>query len=599
MPLETLTLPLAERSPQRWVAPFATFLAVGTFCVVVAGGAVTSTRSGLADLNWPLFEGNLLPSPSEMMANRGKFYEHGHRMIAGTMVVLTWVFALSLWKARDPRRWLKRLAVGAGLVGLIPALLGGLTVLSLTPPGISIIHVLAAMLFLSFNTSLAVVTGKHWEGAEAELGSQPRLTGKDASWLASASIFCTLALYLQILFGAVLRQTHTGDVQHILWAFGLFTGVVLLSARVLGRHSEIAGLLRPGMALLILVLLQVFLGVVTYVARPNEAKAPGFARLCSARGVDLPSLTRAEDIPAVPTDVFKLTRVATFDPSETRATFRTSGTTIGARGVHEMRDPSTYEAAALAFGRQWLVRDLAESIPVVVLAPRPEVASDSSLGHMCASFVRAFGEPASPEQTWFVDGEVIDIGAFDERVAVALAKEQPMLVLATSFALVHFLDALGDATFALPAGSRVMQTGGFKGRSREVSAEALQAEVARVFCIDERAIVCEYGMTELSSQFYERTLFDKASKHGLYAEPPWARVVPVDPESLEPVAEGEIGIAKIIDLMNVDSAVAVLTQDRVRRPRGASGFELLGRVPGAPSRGCSIAIDEILGKNTN
>jgi hypothetical protein len=101
-------------------------------------------------------------------------------------------------------------------------------------------------------------------------------------------------------------------------------------------------------------------------------------------------------------------------------------------------------------------------------------------------------------------------------------------------------------------------------------------------------------MTELSSQFYERTLFDAGAARGVYAEPPWARVVPVDAETLEPVADGEVGIAKIIDLMNVDSAVAVLAADRVRRVDG--GFELLGRAPGAPPRGCSIAIDELLGR---
>jgi hypothetical protein len=335
------------------------------------------------------------------------------------------------------------------------------------------------------------------------------------------------------------------------------------------------------------------------LARYQAANAPGFARLCRARGVDPASITRAEEIPAVPTDVFKLSRVATFEPSETRATFRTSGTTIGARGSHEMRDPSTYEAAALAFGREWLTRDWKGPVPVVVLAPPPEAAPDSSLGHMCAGFVRALGEPASPERTWLIDGEILDIGAFDERVAEALANGKPMLVLATSFALVHLLDALGEDTFALPAGSRVMQTGGFKGKSREVSAEALRAALAHCFRIDERSIVAEYGMTELSSQFYERTLFDARAPHGIYAEPPWARVVPVDPETLEAVPDGEVGIAKIIDLMNVDSAVAVLTQDRVRRPVGRLGFELLGRAPGAPSRGCSIAIDELLGKNVN
>ena len=215
---------------------------------------------------------------------------------------------------------------------------------------------------------------------------------------------------------------------------------------------------------------------------------------------------------------------------------------------------------------------------------------------MCAEFVRAFGEEAPPSETWMLDDGVLDISAFDERVARALATEQPMLVLATSLALVHFLEAVGDATFVLPAGSRVMQTGGFKGKHREVPAEELRAELSRVFELPERAIVAEYGMTELSSQFYEQTLFSDL-RHGIYAEPPWARVEAVDPESLAVVPDGEVGIAKIIDLMNVDSAVAILTQDRVRRVTG--GFELLGRSPGAPSRGCSIAIDELLGRDVS
>ena len=331
------------------------------------------------------------------------------------------------------------------------------------------------------------------------------------------------------------------------------------------------------------------------LARYQAANAPGFARLCASRGVDPAKLVRAADIPPVPTDAFKLTRVSTFDETHTVATFRTSGTTVGARGTHVMRDVATYDAGALVTGRRWLVRDWNEPVPVVVLAPPPSVAVDSSLGHMCARFVEAFGEPAKPEETWLIDGEVIDVSAFDERVARALARRQPMLVLATSFALVHLLDALGDDVFKLPPGSRVMQTGGFKGKSREVAADELRKLVAASFAIPEPSIVAEYGMTELSSQFYEQTLFGDA-RHGLYAEPPWARVVPVDPETLDPVAEGEIGLAKIVDLLNIDSAVAVLTQDRVRRT-GAHEFELLGRAPGAPSRGCSIAIDELLSGN--
>ncbi len=331
------------------------------------------------------------------------------------------------------------------------------------------------------------------------------------------------------------------------------------------------------------------------LGRYQAEHVAGYGRLVKARGVDPAAFASAADLPAVPTDAFKLTRVAAFDEPATKVVFRTSGTTIGARGSHAMRDVSTYDAAAVAFGRHWLARDLHARVPVVVLGPSPEEAPDSSLVHMCASFALAFGTEAAVDATFVIDDGVIDVSRFDERVAYALADEQPMLVLATSFALVHFLEGMDEIEFPLPAGSRVMQTGGFKGKSREVEPSVLRSEIARVFRVDRRAIVSEYGMTELSSQFYERTLFDADAPEGIYAEPPWARVVPVDPETLAPAREGEVGIAKIIDLMNVDSAVAVLTQDRVRRVDG--GFELLGRAPGAPPRGCSIAIDEILGRS--
>jgi len=345
------------------------------------------------------------------------------------------------------------------------------------------------------------------------------------------------------------------------------------------------------------------------LARFQAGRIEGYARLCRARGVDPATLARAEDIPAVPTDAFKVTRVATFDPSlddaASTGTFRTSGTSQGeaARGVHRMREVSTYDAAAVASGRRWLVRDLAGPVPVIVLGPRPAEARDSSLVHMCEVFARAFGDGASLERTFVVDEGVIDVSTFDERVAFALAAGTPMLVLGTSFAFVHFVDAIGKDSFVLPAGSRVMQTGGYKGRSREVPPDVLRSDLARIFGLERRAIVAEYGMTELSSQFYETSLLEPGAPLGVYAEPPWARVVPVDPDTLAPVPHGEIGIARIVDLMNVDSAVVVLTQDRVRRvgppghdPSSGAGFELLGRAPGAPPRGCSIAIDELLGR---
>jgi len=327
------------------------------------------------------------------------------------------------------------------------------------------------------------------------------------------------------------------------------------------------------------------------LARFQVKTVPGYARLCAARSVDPARLVRAGDAPAVPTDAFKLSRVFAFDAADAAVTFRTSGTTLGARGMHLMRDVGTYDAAALAFGRAMLAGGLPAPVPVVVIGPSAEEAPDSSLVHMCTLFARALAPGSLDQPRCFVRGGSLDLDGLRARLA-SLAPAAPAVVLATSFALVHLLDALGGERLSMPAGSRVMQTGGFKGRSREVAADELRHDVALAFGVPERSVVAEYGMTELSSQFWEATLVDERARHGVYVAPPWARVVAVDPETLAPVPDGAIGIARIEDLANVDSAFAVLTEDRSRIVTG--GFELLGRSPGAPPRGCSIALDEML-----
>jgi hypothetical protein len=327
------------------------------------------------------------------------------------------------------------------------------------------------------------------------------------------------------------------------------------------------------------------------IARFQGDHVDGYARLCAARGVRPGEARSLAELPAVPTDAFKVAHVFAFDAGEAGAVFRTSGTTVGARGTHAMRHVRTYDAAALAFGRAMLASGWPPRVPVIVLGPAPSEVPDSSLAHMCEGFVRDLGMHAPAAETFFVREGRIAVEALRARVN-ALPRDVPALVLGTSFALVHLLDAAGSDVLALPPGSRVMQTGGYKGRSREVPADDLRRDVARLFAVDERSIVSEYGMTELSSQLWETTLLPSGQR-GVYAEPPWARVVPVDPETLAPVGAGAVGLARVEDLANVDSAVVVLAQDRVRRVPG--GVELLGRAPGAPPRGCSIAIDEMLG----
>jgi Acyl-protein synthetase, LuxE len=326
------------------------------------------------------------------------------------------------------------------------------------------------------------------------------------------------------------------------------------------------------------------------IARFQADCVPGYARLCAAHGTDARGIAHAAQAPAVPTEAFKFARIFAFEETEAAVTFRTSGTTIGSRGAHSIRDLRTYDAAALAFGRVMLCCAATPTAIVLVLGPSSARAPDSSLAHMCSLFVQALGS-GDARGSDFVRGDALDLDAFRRRVS-ALSAETPAIVLGASFAFVHLLDRLRDELLPLPARSCVMQTGGFKGRAREVPAAELRAAIARAFAIPERAVVSEYGMTELSSQFWEATLADPSAPQGVFVEPPWARVVPVDPETLAPVAEGATGIARIEDLANVDSSFAILTQDRVRRVAG--GFELLGRAPGASTRGCSIALDEIL-----
>ena len=335
------------------------------------------------------------------------------------------------------------------------------------------------------------------------------------------------------------------------------------------------------------------------IARFQADHVPAIARLGRARGIDLAEARAAASIPAVPCDVFRLARVAAHAPDEDAVIFRTSGTSRGAaaRGEHALRTTATYELAALAWGERMLWPDGRRLRAIVIAPPRAE-QPDSSLGFMLDLFARRLGGPASFHVRGGADA-AIDLDGLERAAKGARDAGEPAIVLATSFALVHTIEGRGRRDLRLPEGSRVMQTGGFKGRSREVAPDELGRMLVDAFGVAEDHVVGEYGMTELSSQLYEGTLAaalghaQGVARRGVYHAPPWVRVTAVDPASLGPVAEGDVGIARIVDLANVDSAVAIQTADRVRRVAG--GIELLGRAPGAPPRGCSIAIDEMLG----
>jgi hypothetical protein len=334
------------------------------------------------------------------------------------------------------------------------------------------------------------------------------------------------------------------------------------------------------------------------IARFQAEASPGFGRLVARRGGRLDSVS---SIPAVPVAAFRMTRVAVHPPELDVRRFSTSGTTGSAPGTHAFRTTETYEALALKSGARALRNRAGRSV-VVALAPAPVGDVTSSLAFMMQLFQRAWdgrglaGGAFDDFEAgrWLVRDDGIDLRGLALAARIASVRGEPLVVLATAFALVALIDALDGAVIEAPPTSVIMVTGGYKGRSREVEKSELCRAVARSFGVPDSHVVGEYGMTELTSQLYEATLpgAELSGPANVFFAPRWLRVEPVDPATLEPVPRGAVGIARFVDLGNVDSAVAVQTDDLVRR--AGEGIELVGRRQGAEPRGCSLALEALL-----
>ena len=167
---------------------------------------------------------------------------------------------------------------------------------------------------------------------------------------------------------------------------------------------------------------------------------------------------------------------------------------------------------------------------------------------------------------------------------------------------VHFLDWCAEhgRRWHLPPGSRLMDTGGSKGRVREIARDELYGLYGEVFGLPTTACVNEYGMTELGSQFYDGTLrsaYQREWQPRRKVVPPWVRTLVVDPASLAPVPPGQIGLLRHYDLANLHSVMAVQTEDL--GVVVGDGFEVLGRASGAELRGCSLAVEDLLASRRN
>ncbi len=244
--------------------------------MLIAGALVTSNNAGLSVPDWPTSFGSLYKWPRMV---GGVKFEHGHRVVAEIVGLLTIIIAIWTWRV-DKRRWMRLLSIGAVVGVIFQGILGGLTVLEFTPPLISTAHAAVGQTMFCVLAAMAVFTSKSWMGEPAQ-----RISLKDAAPLVRHSWMLIGFLYLQLILGAAFRHVwtkwgpnaadrwpahkivHAFLYPHMLNALLVAGLIFYLSMRALSKHSDIPQLKQPAVWMLLLLIVQLVLGVAAYFVR--------------------------------------------------------------------------------------------------------------------------------------------------------------------------------------------------------------------------------------------------------------------------------------------------------------------------------------------
>lgn len=296
---------------------------------------------------------------------------------------------------------------------------------------------------------------------------------------------------------------------------------------------------------------------------------PAYHKYCDSS--DSKNISSIDDIPSIPTDAFKLTPNPTsLTASEITTTFLTSGTTTDTKGSHHFSETQTYETSIIA---AWKYCKLPKLHHTLILTPSAQEAPYSSLSHMMDTLKCEFCPSAK---------FILNEGKINPQEIITCAQNGTQVtLLGTAIAFLQLFDILETLPpITLPAGSWALETGGYKGTNRSLNKEPLYKKFEILLGIPADQIWNEYSMTELSSQFYTNGL------HNPHVAPPWTHIKVISPETNLAVKPGEIGYLVIYDLANIDSVMAIRTQDLAIFHHSQS-FTLIGRDPSALPRGCS------------
>jgi acyl-CoA synthetase (AMP-forming)/AMP-acid ligase II len=312
-----------------------------------------------------------------------------------------------------------------------------------------------------------------------------------------------------------------------------------------------------------------------------------YRTFCMQKGKTPRMVKTWRDIPAVPINAFKEVTLSCADPNEAAAVFMTSGTTKGIKGKHYHPTLHIYDQSMTLNFKQRFMKDT-EKIRMGVLFPTEKELPNSSLAHYLALGMKEFG---TEDSHYLINDNGVDMDRLLKELRHSEETGEPYALVGASFSFVHMLEKLESMgkTFSLPKGSKILDTGGFKNQSKELDLDEFYQLLFSTLGVDRAECINMYGITELSTQFYDN---GNANVPSVKSGPHWILTRVINPLTGEEVSKGERGVLVHCDLANFNSVTTILTEDV--GVEVDCGFLLLGRVEGTQAKGCSIAVEEFL-----
>lgn len=322
-----------------------------------------------------------------------------------------------------------------------------------------------------------------------------------------------------------------------------------------------------------------------------------YQKFCDRRSMVPGTVRDWKQIPAIPTIAFKEAEIRSFPATEQVHFLQTSGTSQAKQGKILFNHLGVkYWKLSNRMSAQQYLYPSGKALRALLLVPPLELAPNLGISNAVPNFVL---RDATNRPEYFMDSTGLKGQQLIARLEECEINTDPIILIGATFCFVHLMDYMKEKgkTFRLPPGSVISDGGGFKGKSREIEKSEYQSMLMEYFGLPQSHIINMLGMTEFSGVFFENVLknyHERKSLPRFKENTAWTRTVVIDPDTLEEVPKGQIGLLKHYSLGNISTVLGILTDD-VGYAIG-DGFEVIGRASKTESRGCSISLDEFINK---